>query len=153
MLVYTVYEPPAPAPTLDLRADSLVFVKEGFSMPAFLLGPIWLATHRLWLGLMLYIAAVLALLGLFQILPGGNSAVGGVLALASFAFSLEASAIRHWGLVRRGYHMIGAAAGATFEDCEHRFFTGWLAGQRPDALRPTDPSQSLSSGASLPMPT
>jgi hypothetical protein len=138
MLVYTVHEPARPAASLDDRADELVFVKEGFSMPAFLFGPFWLAVHRLWLPLVLYVAALLLLLGIFQILPGGSGAVGIVLTLAAMAFGLEANSIRRWGLSRREYQLIGTAAGKTFEECEHRFLTGWLAGQgvasKPSAL-------------------
>ena len=133
MLVYTVHEPSEPAASLDDRADELVFVREGFSTPAFLFGPFWLAFHRLWLPLVLYVAGILLLLLVFQILPGGNGAVGSVLTLASLAFGLEANAIRRWGLERRGYQTIGTVAGKTFEACEHRFLTGWLSGQAPRA--------------------
>ena len=134
MLVYTVHEPPEPPMGVDERADALVFVKEGFSTPAFLFGPFWLARHRLWLALVLYVAGLLFLLGVFQILPGGNGAIGSVLTLASFGFGLEANAIRRWGLERCGYQMIGTAAGKTFEECEHRFLTGWLSGQTAKSM-------------------
>lgn len=145
MLVFTVHEPARPAVDLDDRADELVFVREGFSMPAFLFGPFWLAVHRLWLPLVLYVVAFLLLLGLFQVLPGGSGAVGIVLTLAAMAFGLEANSIRRWGLSRRDYQMIGTAAGKTFEECEHRFLTGWLAGQgtalkSSESVKPPVPS-------------
>jgi Protein of unknown function (DUF2628) len=149
MLIYTVHEPHSPPTALDDRADALVFVKEGFSMPAFLLGPFWLAAQRLWLGLLLYVVGLLLLLGIFQILPGGKGAIGSVLVLASLAFGLEANAIRRWGLERRGYQMIGTAAGKSFEECEHRFLTGWIAGT---SAASTAPGQTRSTSPSLPAP-
>ena len=130
MLITTVHAPPRPTSgppeTLDERADALVFVKEGFSWPAFLFGPFWLAAHRLWLALLGYIAVFTAIQAVLCLLPGGASAAGPVLLLASLAFGLEANTIRRWALERRGYQMIGTAAGRTFEECEHRFLTGWL---------------------------
>ena len=149
MLVYTVHEPSEPAASLDDRADELVFVREGFSTAAFLFGPFWLAVHRLWLPLVLYVAGILLLLLVFQILPGGGGAVGSVLTLASLAFGLEANAIRRWGLERRGYQTIATVAGKSFEECEHRFLTGWLAGRAP---RPATSAAVASSTSPLPVP-
>ena len=51
MPVYTVHAPAASG--TDLRAtDSFAFVRDGFHFGAALLGPIWLARHRLWLALL-----------------------------------------------------------------------------------------------------
>ena len=147
MQVYTVHEPQRPAETIEERADALVFIKEGFSLPAFLFGPFWLVAHRLWLALSGYIAAFLAIRLLMWLLPGGQGALGSVLLLASLGFGLEANTLRRWALERRGYRLIGTAAGRTFEECEHRFLTGWLARRlRPVPAIPTSaafPSTSM----------
>ena len=37
-----------------VSSTDVVFVKEGLSWPAFLLGPVWLAAKRLWVGLAVY---------------------------------------------------------------------------------------------------
>ena len=135
MQIYTVHEPLRPPQplerwTLDERAQALVFVKEGFSLPAFLFGPFWLLAHRLWLPLALYIAAAVVLLAVLSSMPGGASVLGSLLFLAALAFGLEANGLLRWGLERRASPMIGAVAGKTFEECEQRFLTGWLAEQR-----------------------
>ena len=48
MLTFTVHEPPNPPPDRVDRAESLVFIKDGFGWVAALFAPIWLLVHRLW---------------------------------------------------------------------------------------------------------
>ena len=130
MQIFTVHEPReaanGPPATLDERADGLVFVKDGFSLRAFVLGPLWLVMNRLWLPLAAWIAAFLAIQVVFWLLPASSAALGPVLLIAALGFALEASSIRRWGLERRGYRTIGTVAGQSHEDCEHRFLTSWL---------------------------
>ena len=140
MQIYTVHEPMRAAEGLEERADGLVFVREGFSLAAFLFGPFWLAAHRLWLPLAAYAGAFLLLQGLFAILPGGAGAIGAVMALASLGFALEANTLWRWGLERRGYRLAGTAVGKNFEECEHRFLTGWLAELNTPARATAAPS-------------
>ena len=54
-------------------AAGAAFVREGFSRPAFFLGPLWLLAQRLWLSAALWCAAVLILLTLLSagVLSGG----------------------------------------------------------------------------------
>ena len=60
MPVYTVHAPGAGG--TDLRStDRFVFVRDGFHFWAFLFGPLWLVAHRLWLALLGWIIAVIAL--------------------------------------------------------------------------------------------
>ena len=54
MAVYTVHEPP-PKRTRPRDPERFVFVRDGFSFWAFLLAPLWLLWHRLWLVLLGYI--------------------------------------------------------------------------------------------------
>ena len=127
MLIYTVHEPPRPAAALDERADGLVFIKEGLSLGALLLGPIWLGAHRLWLALVGYVALLTVLVVALRLIPGGASAVAPVLGVVALGLGLEANTIRRWMLERRGWQMIGTVTGKSFDDCEHRFLEGWLA--------------------------
>lgn len=130
MLVYTVHAPQrapsGPPETAEERADALVFVKEGFCWPAFLLGPFWLAYHRMWRALAGYVAVAILIALLLRLLPGGTAAIVPVLQLASLAFGFEADDLRRRALERRGYEMIGTTAGRSFDECEHRFLTGWI---------------------------
>ena len=57
MLTFTMHEPPNPAADRVDRAESLVFVKDGFSWAAALFAPIWLIVHRLWWPLLGYVVA------------------------------------------------------------------------------------------------
>ena len=157
MQIYTVHEPLRPPQplerwTLDERAQALVFVKEGFSLPAFVFGPFWLVAKRLWLPLALYIAAAVIVLGVLSSVPGGGSILGSLLVLAALAFGLEANGLLRWGLERRGIPMIGAVAGKTFEDCEQRFLVGWLAEQREAQWRARGGTASIGTAASHPGP-
>jgi len=48
MSVYTVHVPPATAQTAP-DPGRFVFVRDGFSFWAFLLGPVWMLWHGMWL--------------------------------------------------------------------------------------------------------
>jgi uncharacterized protein DUF2628 len=127
MKTYTVHEPPnAPAGRIE-RAEGLVFVKDGFSWMAALFTPVWLIVYRLWLPLVGYVAFMVLLGGL------GNLVGTGWTGLASLALNLligfEASVLRRWGLDRRGWRSVGSVSGRTAEECERRFFELWLPAQ------------------------
>ena len=130
MLNYTIHAPArvasGPPETAEERADALVFVKDGFSWPAFLLGPFWLAYHRMWRELIGYVVVFLLVDAILWLVPGGMAAAGPVLLLAALAFGFEADALRQRALERKGFEMIGTAAGRSFEECEQRFLTSWL---------------------------
>ena len=49
MAVYTVHEPPLKRYETDADPERFVFVRDGFSFWAFLLGPLWMLRHRMWL--------------------------------------------------------------------------------------------------------
>ena len=60
MPVYTVHAPAGDG--VDLRAtDRFTFVRDGFHVWATLLGPVWLAWHRLWLALIGWIVLLAAI--------------------------------------------------------------------------------------------
>ena len=63
--IYTVHEPQRPGQTIEARADSIQFVKEGFTIWGFLFGPLWLLYNRLWLA---FIVTVVVMAGLAAVL-------------------------------------------------------------------------------------
>jgi Protein of unknown function (DUF2628) len=135
MKTYTVHEPPnAPAGRLE-RAERLVFVKDGFSWMATLFTPVWLIVYRLWWPLVGYVA-LMVLLGAL-----GNLVGTGWTGLVSLALNLligfEASVLRRWGLDRRGWRSVGSVSGRTAEECERRFFELWLPAQSGGAAAPS----------------
>ena len=52
--IYTVHEPPLKADETRADPERFVFVRDGFSFWAFLLAPLWMLRHRLWLVLLGY---------------------------------------------------------------------------------------------------
>jgi hypothetical protein len=127
--VYTVHEPPdPPADRLD-RAERLLFVEDGFSWLAAFFAPIWMIANRMWLALLLYLAAVFALtLALLGLGFGSEWVRIAVLAL-HLAVGFEAGSLRRWTLDRRGWRMLGAVKGQSLDECERRFLESWLPEQ------------------------
>ena len=61
MAVYTVHEPPRRNDDALAHTDRFMFVRDGFSWPAFLFAPLWMLRYRLWLALIVYLLVVFAL--------------------------------------------------------------------------------------------
>lgn len=135
--VYTVHEPPESAAERLDRAESLVFVKEGFSVYAAALTPFWLLANRMWLVLAGYIAIVGGMkLGLWA-LDIRSQAVGLVTTALHLLVGLEADSLKRWTLDRSGWRMLGSVTGRSIDECERRFFDAWLPEQRivrPESL-------------------
>ena len=129
MLTFTVHEPPNPPPDRIDRAESLVFVKDGFSWIAALFTPIWLLVHRLWWPLLGYVV----LSGLFEFVRWSTIVDPGWVMLAGIALHLvigfEADTLRRSALDRRGWQILGSVSGRNAAECERRFYEGWLATQ------------------------
>ena len=61
MTVFTVHQP-APRKNEDVAPpDRFAFVRDGFYFWAFLLGPLWMLWHRLWLVLVIYLVGTAAI--------------------------------------------------------------------------------------------
>ena len=67
MSVYTVYEPPLKAHQSAPDPERFVFVRDGFSFWAFLLAPLWMLRHRMWLVFLGYLVVTVVLLSLIHI--------------------------------------------------------------------------------------
>ena len=126
MQTYTVHERPNPPTNRVKRAERLVFVREGFSWKAALFAPLWMLVHRMWLVLLLYIVAVVAL-DLALMAADVSPQWIGLLTIAVHAvIGFEAGSLRRWTLDRRGWKMLGAVTGRSEPECERRFFQAWL---------------------------
>ena len=97
MTVYTVHDRPVGAG----HDPDFALVKEGFNWWAFVLPLVWLLVRRQWLGLLVYLAAIVAIGVAFQI-SGLDLLTQGLLWLV---FALFVGAIandwRRWTLERR----------------------------------------------------
>jgi hypothetical protein len=129
MPTYTVHEPPVPAADRIDRAESLVFVKDGFSWLAALFAPLWLIVNRLWWPLLGYVL-ISAIFQLMTQVVGFDQRWIGLAGLAvNLLVGLEADTLRRWGLERRGWRTVGMVTGKSASECERRFFDGWLPSQ------------------------
>jgi hypothetical protein len=130
MSIYTVHEPPAKADQSRPDPERFVFVRDGFSFWAFLLAPLWMLRHRMWLVLVGYVVVMVALhVGLRLI---GASATVTVVAgaLVSLLVGFEAATLRRFTLARRRWRNVGIVVGDDVESAERRFFDAWTSGSR-----------------------
>ncbi len=129
MLTFTVHEPPNAPPDRVDRAESLVFIKDGFSWGAALFGPLWLLVHRLWWPLLAYVVAYAAIDALRLSAIVDPRWIGlGLLAL-NLLLAFEGDTLRRWVLERRGWRQLGLANGRTRSECERRFYEAWIPTQ------------------------
>jgi hypothetical protein len=144
--IYTVHAPSAQ--DAETQALGLVFVPDRFSRAAFLFGPFWLAANRLWLALLGWIAVFVGLTAAAIALQA-EAALPLLTALLAFGVGLEASALRRYGLARRGYRLIDVVAGATQDDAERAHFNrvaavepAWPAAPAPQSPATSGPAPS-----------
>lgn len=129
MQTYTVHElPEGPADRVE-RAERLVFVKDGFSLMAAVLAPLWMLANRLWLALLIYVVALVGFEVLAWLAGLSQQVAGWIMLAAHLVIGLEADSIRRWSLARGGYRFVGSVTGRSWDDCERRFFETWLKDQ------------------------
>jgi hypothetical protein len=122
MTIYTVLAPPD-AGSAGPDRDRFVFIKEGFSWPAFFFTSIWLLIRRMWLVFLLYVLAAAAVV--FVSAKISPVVIWPIVMLFGFLVALEANNLRRWTLERRGYRFIGVAIGHRLAEAEFRFFSTW----------------------------
>lgn len=144
MRSFTVHLPPLASE--EERLAKAVFVRDGFHIVALLAAPLWLLWYRQWLGLALYIAAMIVLDFSAGFLSGWAFSI--INLLFGIGLALEASTLRRWRLDAHGWHMAAALSAHDLEDAEQRFFTS-LAGSHRQPGSPVPASlQNFSAQAS-----
>ena len=146
MAVYTVHEPPRRNDDTLAHTERFAFVRDGFSWPAFLFGPLWMLRHRLWLALIVYLLVVFGLGAAARVMGEGDWVLG-VTLLVLLLVGFEASTLRRYGLARRRWKTVGVVVGDDLESAERRFFDAWAAGRVPSAAASPPP------GATVPTPS
>jgi len=139
MTTFTVHEPPPRKNEETTSPVRFAFVRDGFYFWAFLLGPVWMLYHRLWLVLLMYLAATAAVQAALWAL--------GVAWLVKFAVSLliallvgfEAGTLRRWSL--RRWTNRGIVVAYNREAAEHRFFDRWSGNMPASAPAAPPPSR------------
>ena len=136
MPVYTVHEPPRRDDDALGHAMRFRFVRDGFHFWAFLLAPLWMLLHRLWIELVacgLIVGGAVFMLRRFGIEESAGFWVALFLAVL---VGIEASTLLRWKLGRRGFEQVGIVVGDDLEDAERRFFDGW----DEERARPASPA-------------
>ena len=125
MKLYTAHRPP------NLSPDRSVFVKEGFSWPAFFFSLIWLLYQRLWLASAVYILALAAIGAAAAAAQLPNGPVTALIFTLNLVLGFEANDIKRRALLRRGYSEEGPLLGENLLHAETRYF-----GPRPSHAAP-----------------
>jgi hypothetical protein len=146
MPVYTVHEPPRRDDELLAHTARFAFVRDGFHVWAFLLAPLWMLRHRLWLEFIVYALLIGGITFALRRLGIAETAGLWVALLLAILIGIEASSLRRWKLDRRGYENLGVVVADDQDIAERRFFDGWisdtgrLATPSPSAPPPAAPS-------------
>jgi hypothetical protein len=147
MSVYTVHAPPADA--RPAGPDRFMFVRDGFSFWAFLLGPVWMLWHGLWLVLVGYVGLVIALQVALHAIGASGTIRLAVAVLLALLLGLEAATLRRFTLARRRWTSAGTVIGDDLEAAERRFFDAWLQREEREpprtsaAAAPAAPSEII----------
>jgi uncharacterized protein DUF2628 len=136
MPTFTVHEPPPRSNESVSSPERFVFVRDGFYFWAFVLPPLWLLVHRLWLALIGFVM----LTGAFNFALYWIGAPASVKFLASSLISLliglEAATLWRWTLNRRGWKPLGFIVAEDAEMAERRFYAEWADRAEPEAPQP-----------------
>lgn len=118
MAIFVVMEPPGVS--RNDAASGAVLVRDAFSILGFLLPPLWLLWHRLWIEAALAFAVSVGLTALGEI--AGLSFAGAALSLlVSVYVGLEGAALRINALRRRGWREWGVVEGSNLAEAEIRY--------------------------------
>jgi len=133
MAIYVVMEPPLG--NAAAASERAVLVRDGFSLIAFLVPPLWLLWHRLWIEAALAFAAALLLTALGE--AAGFGLTSSLLSLlVSIYVGLEGPALRLAALRRRGWRAWGAVEARDRRDAEIRYLSEVDLPGREDAVPP-----------------
>jgi Protein of unknown function (DUF2628) len=125
MSIYTVHEPPLRAAETIPDPDRFAFVRDGFSVWAFLFAVLWMLWHRMWLVLLAYLVVVLGIESALRYVGFSGPVLAIVAIFISFLVGIESSTLRRFALRRRGWKNVGVVSGGDLEEAERRFFAAW----------------------------
>ena len=130
MSIYSVHEPPPKADTGEPDPERFVFVRDGFSFWAFLLAPLWMLRHRMWLVFLGYVVVTVALQVGLRLIGASTTVIMVAGALVSLLIGFEAASLRRFTLWRRRWKNVGIVVGDDVESAERRFFDAWMTRSR-----------------------
>jgi hypothetical protein len=148
MTTFTVHEPPPRKNEEVASPDRFAFVRDGFYVWAFLLGPLWMFWHGMWLVLVLYLVLTVALQAALWALGVAAVVKFAVGVLIALLVGFEAGSLRRFTL--RRWVDRGIVVGPTREAAEHRFFDRWDG--EPIEVAPMQPPPPSPSSSQSPPP-
>ena len=116
-MIYTVHVQPN-----DHDAANARFVRDGFSWAALVFGPLWLAYHRIWRGLIGWVIVASALYGLARLLHLPETSAALLSELLSLYLGFEGNGLLRAALERRTWPVLDVAYGRKLEDAELSFY-------------------------------
>ncbi|MEO0385739.1 MAG: DUF2628 domain-containing protein [Pseudomonadota bacterium] len=136
MRTYSVFAPPRMAGTLEEDAQSLVFVRHGWSLAALFVPLIWMLVRRLWWVLLAYLVVVIGIQVLS--LAVSDLVTTGLSVAVAIVVFVEAGQLRLESMAVKGYREIAVLEARNRDEAERVFFTQWVADR--DAVQPVVPS-------------
>src|SRR4029079_7708243 len=116
MKIFTAHRPP------HISQEEAVFIKEGFSWPAFFFPVIWLVLKRLWLPLILYLLALALVFALAARLSLSLTFVFLAVLGINLLLGMEGNERRRRAMARRGFIEEGPFVGKDVQEAELRYF-------------------------------
>lgn len=121
--LFTVHYREEASGSLTGQGEDAILVKQGFSWPAFLFGPLWLLCKRMWIVLLLFVA----LAGGVTALGVANRVPDDVVTLLGLGLHLllgfEGNELYRWTLARRRYRERAVVAAESRLAAERRYFS------------------------------
>ena len=143
MPAFAVSEPPENHLRASEHADRIIFLRERFSLGAFLFGPLWMIWKRQWIVLIIYLVVVGFIEYGLQVVGMGWLVLAFVFGLIQLLIGLEATTLLRWTRVRHGWRDCGVVIADDLETAERRFF------ESRTALRPAPAPVPMSTPAQL----
>jgi len=115
MRIYTVHYRP------EAGGGDVVLVKEGFSWPALVFGPLWALWHGLWV-VALCLLALIVLAGAIGAVVGLDGVTEAAVSMGlAIAVGCTANDLRRWTLDRRGFSEEAVVMGGGEDEALRRF--------------------------------
>jgi hypothetical protein len=139
MTVHAVYVPEHLALDPAVAVEAAEVVRERFSFPAFLFGPLWLLRHRAWPELLFMVILAAATAAAVRFFPAAAAGAEELYLLSAVFIGFAAADIRGRALERRGYRLSGVVIAGKLDEALLRFGERALPTFRPPASLPSVP--------------
>jgi hypothetical protein len=116
MKIFTAHRPP------QISQEEAVFIKEGFSWPAFFFPVIWLVLKRLWFSLIIYLLVLALIFALASRLSFSDTSVFILVLALNLLLGMEGNERRRRALARRGFIEEGPFVGEDLQEAELKYF-------------------------------